>query len=72
MLVLTLKIGEGVVLPGLGVRIIVADVPGKRVKLGITAPPEVAVRRSELRPADPIPPRRRPPADILGAAHGPR
>ncbi len=45
MLVLTRKVGEEVVLPSCGVTIGVIRVAGKSVRLGITAPREVSVRR---------------------------
>lgn len=48
MLVLSRKCGEGIVLPGLDVRITVLGVRGKRVRIGVTAPPELVVHREEL------------------------
>ena len=48
MLVLSRKCGEGIVLPGLGVSITVLGVQGKRVRIGVTAPSEVAVHREEV------------------------
>jgi len=47
MLVLSRKVGEEIVLPDCGVRIGIMRVAGKRVRLGITAPPEIAVHRRE-------------------------
>jgi carbon storage regulator CsrA len=48
MLVLSRKAGEEIVLPDCGVTIGVIRVAGKRVRLGIKAPPEITVRRNEL------------------------
>jgi carbon storage regulator len=48
MLVLSRKRGERVVIPGCSVTITVIAVEGKRVRLGIAAPAEVAVLREEL------------------------
>lgn len=48
MLVLTRRAGEELVLPELGVRITLLVVAGNRVRVGVTAPPEVVVLRGEL------------------------
>jgi carbon storage regulator len=48
MLVLSRKLGEKIVIPGLDVEIAVVAIKGKAVRLGITAPAEVAVRRQEV------------------------
>jgi carbon storage regulator len=48
MLVLSRKVGEKIVIPGLNAEIAVVAVKGKAVRLGITAPAEVAVRRQEV------------------------
>ena len=48
MLVLNRKIGEEIVLPANDVSIVVLAVSGKRVRLGITAPPSMAVHRAEV------------------------
>lgn len=48
MLVFSRKVGEGVVLPSCGVVITVTRVAGKRVRLGVLAPPDVQVHRSEV------------------------
>jgi carbon storage regulator len=48
MLVLTRRIGEEIVIAD-DVRVTVLAVCGKRVHLGITAPPAVSVTRLELR-----------------------
>jgi carbon storage regulator len=48
MLVLSRKVGEKIVIPGLDAEIAVVAIKGKAVRLGITAPAEVAVRRQEV------------------------
>ena len=48
MLVLSRKVGEKIVIPGLNAEIAVVAIRGKAVRLGITAPVEVAVRRQEV------------------------
>jgi len=72
MLVLTRKVGEVVVI-GHDTRIAVLAIQGSRVRLGVTAPAEVPVRRDELgrtgeacgqtgkQPAGPVPAREGPP-----------
>jgi carbon storage regulator len=47
MLVLTRKLGEGIVI-GDGIRVTVMDIRGKQVKLAIDAPKEVTVHREEI------------------------
>ena len=47
MLVLSRKVGEKIVIPGLEAEITVVAVKGRAVRLGILAPAEVAVRREE-------------------------
>lgn len=47
MLVLTRRIGEEIVIAR-DIRVTVVAVNGQRVRLGITAPPSVAVARKEL------------------------
>jgi carbon storage regulator len=49
MLVLSRKVGESVVIEG-GIVVRVLAVHGGRIQLGIEAPAEVSVRRSELQP----------------------
>ncbi len=49
MLVVNRKVNEAIVV-GDRIRIVVVAVTGKQVKLGIEAPPEFAVRRSEKVP----------------------
>lgn len=56
MLVLTRKLGEEIVLPGLDVSIMVVEVHGQRVRLGIRAPDTVVVLRSEVADAEMPPP----------------
>ena len=46
MLVLTRKSGE-VVTIGDSIRVVILSVEGRRVKLGITAPPELPIHREE-------------------------
>lgn len=48
MLVLSRKVGEQIVFPGLGITIEVVKIRGQRARLGITAPEDVNVARSEL------------------------
>jgi carbon storage regulator len=48
VLVLTRKCGEAIVLPGYDVTVSVIKVAGRRVKLGVSAPNRVAIRREEL------------------------
>lgn len=55
MLVLTRKLDEEIVLPGLGVSITLLEVHGQRVRLGIRAPDSVVVLRSELADAALLP-----------------
>jgi carbon storage regulator CsrA len=48
MLVLSRRLKEKVVLPGLGITVRVLAVRGGTVSLGIEAPPDIAVLRDEL------------------------
>jgi carbon storage regulator len=48
MLVLSRKRGEKIVVPQCALSVTVIGVQGNAVRLGITAPPEVAVHREEL------------------------
>ncbi len=48
MLVLSRKPGEQIVLPNRNVNIVVLEVQGTRVRLGIEAPPGEPVYRAEL------------------------
>jgi carbon storage regulator len=47
MLVLTRKAGEEIVIDG-NIRITIVLVKGERVRVGVTAPPEVTVDRAEV------------------------
>lgn len=48
MLVLSRRVREQILLPGLDVVLTVLEVRGGKVRLGITAPDEIAVFREEL------------------------
>lgn len=50
MLVLTRKLGEAILI-GDGIRLEVLDTKGGRVSLGISAPRDISVHRSEVRPS---------------------
>lgn len=47
MLVLSRKVGEELVIDGC-IRVAITSIQGDRVRLGITAPPEVPVHRKEV------------------------
>jgi carbon storage regulator len=47
MLVLTRHVGEEIVIDGV-IRVMVTGVQGGKVRLGISAPPEIAVDRKEI------------------------
>ena len=47
MLVLTRKLGEGITIDG-NIRVMVLEVKGGQVRLGITAPPNIQVHRDEI------------------------
>jgi len=47
MLVLSRRIGEEIVISG-DIRITVVEVKGGRIRLGVTAPPDVTVDRREI------------------------
>lgn len=47
MLVLTRKLGEGIVI-GDRIKVVVVEVKGNQIKLGIEAPPELSVHREEV------------------------
>ncbi len=47
MLVLTRKIGEEIIIDG-RIRITIAEINGGKVRIGITAPPDVRVDRAEV------------------------
>jgi carbon storage regulator CsrA len=48
MLVLSRKEGEKIVMPECGVTVTVLDITGKKVRLGVSAPTNVGIRRGEL------------------------
>ncbi len=48
MLVLSRKRGEKIILPQLGIELMVVEISGDRVRLGVAAPAEVAVYREEI------------------------
>ena len=48
MLVLSRKLNESIVLPGLGVTVRVVGISGGRVRIGVEAPRSVQVARGEL------------------------
>lgn len=47
MLIITRRVGEEIVLEG-EIRIVVKEIKGKQVRIGIDAPPAVAVHRGEI------------------------
>ena len=66
MLVLSRKIGERIVI-GENVTVMVLEVNGQRVRLGIIAPNDVPVHRSEVDQRiehEPQPPIQQPPASV--------
>jgi carbon storage regulator CsrA len=48
MLVLSRRLNEQIVLPGLGITVQLVAIEHGRVRLGIEAPPEVRILREEL------------------------
>jgi carbon storage regulator len=48
MLVLSRRVGERIVVPGCGLTITVVQVTGKQVRLGMSAPDQVAIHREEV------------------------
>jgi carbon storage regulator len=48
MLVLSRKLGEQIVIPTLNLAVTVVSIEGNRVRLGISAPDEIAVYREEI------------------------
>ena len=55
MLVLTRRRDEAIVIRnrfGTEIRLLVVDVRGNKVRLGIEAPPEVSIAREEIRPRE--------------------
>lgn len=47
MLVLSRKVGEQIVIDG-GITLTVTDIEGGKVRIGITAPPEIRINRAEI------------------------
>ena len=47
MLVLSRKLGEAIVI-GNGITVTIVEVKGERVRLGVSAPPEVTIHREEV------------------------
>ncbi|MBI3409665.1 MAG: carbon storage regulator [Planctomycetes bacterium] len=47
MLVLTRKIGEEIIIDG-SIRVTITAIQGNKVRLGISAPPEVRIDRAEV------------------------
>jgi carbon storage regulator len=47
MLVLTRRVGETIVIEG-GIQVTVLSIKGDQIRLGVAAPPEVAVDREEV------------------------
>ncbi len=56
VLVLTRRLNEKLVLPGLGVTVTVLAITGKGVRLGIQAPADIIILRDELINTDPATP----------------
>ena len=48
MLVLSRQRDESIVLPNLGIKIVIVDIRGDKVRVGIEAPKEQPVHRSEV------------------------
>ena len=48
MLVLSRKSGQTIVLPELNIELTVLDLRGDRVRIGISAPPDVRIHREEV------------------------
>lgn len=48
MLILSRRENQKIVMPSLGIEIIVIDIRGDRVRLGLTVPKEIAVHRAEV------------------------
>jgi carbon storage regulator len=63
MLVLSRKVGEKIVIPGIDTEIVVKAIKGKAVRIGISAPADVSVRREEAV--------RRDAGEATGVAAGP-
>lgn len=48
MLVIRCTVGESILMPGLDTAVTVVAVKGKKVRLGVSAPSDVAVHREEV------------------------
>ncbi|VTR98170.1 carbon storage regulator [Tuwongella immobilis] len=48
MLVLTRKTNESIVIPSLGITITISDIRSDRVRIGIDAPHDIKIHRSEI------------------------
>jgi carbon storage regulator len=48
MLVLSRRIGERIVVPACGVTITVVAIRGGKIRLGVTAPSDIAIHREEV------------------------
>jgi carbon storage regulator len=48
MLVLSRRVGERIVVPGCDLTITVVQVKGKQVRLGVSAPDQLAIHREEV------------------------
>jgi len=48
MLVLSRKVGEKIIIDG-GIELTITKIDGNKVRVGITAPPDVRIDRAELR-----------------------
>ena len=68
MLVLSRKPGEQIVLPELDITVTVLGISGKRVRVGIAAPPEISIQRHEIR--DRVCERMVPPPNTIQTAAG--
>lgn len=71
MLVFSRKLEESLVLPGVGITVKVLGISRGQVKLGIDAPPDVAVYRKELLDAPPTMPRPHywPKSPVIAESH---
>jgi carbon storage regulator len=64
MLVLRRKVGESIILDGV-ISVSVLAVEGERVKIGITAPPDVTIVREELLKSSAAPDLQPPPTQSI-------
>lgn len=48
MLALSRKMGESIIVPSSGLKITILGVTGRRVRLGISGPPEIKIHREEV------------------------